>query len=92
MLFVLSVIAELLRQNPKFYYPFTRKFLLIVFSIDAELLQSSPIKDNILAILSITTGVASLLSLLALHFASPEFKPGWRMVSEYAMGKYSNLY
>ncbi|MBK6282541.1 MAG: DUF998 domain-containing protein [Draconibacterium sp.] len=43
---------------------------------------------NILAILSITAGVVSLLSLLALHFASPEFKPGWRMVSEYAMGKY----
>jgi hypothetical protein len=43
---------------------------------------------NILAVLSIITGVISLLSLLALHFASPEFKPGWRMVSEYAMGKY----
>ncbi len=43
---------------------------------------------NILAILSITAGVVSLLSLLALHFTSPEFKPGWRMVSEYAMGKY----
>ncbi len=43
---------------------------------------------NILAILSITAGVVSLLSLLALHFVSPEFKPGWRMVSEYAMGKY----
>ena len=53
MLFVLSVIAELLRQNSKFYYPFTRKFLLTVFSIDAELLQCSPIKDNILAILSV---------------------------------------
>jgi hypothetical protein len=42
---------------------------------------------NILA-LSILTGVTSLLSLLALHFTSPEFKPSWRMVSEYAMGKY----
>ncbi len=43
---------------------------------------------NILAVLSIITGVISLLSLMSLHFTSPEFKPGWRMVSEYAMGKY----
>jgi hypothetical protein len=43
---------------------------------------------NILVLFSITAGVVSLLSLLALHFTSPEFKPGWRMVSEYAMGKY----
>ena len=43
---------------------------------------------NILATLSIIAGAVSLLSLLALHFVSPEFKPGWRMVSEYAMGKY----
>jgi hypothetical protein len=43
---------------------------------------------NILATLSIIAGAVSLLSLLALHFTSPEFKPGWRMVSEYAMGKY----
>lgn len=53
MLFVLSVIAELLRNNPKFYYPFTRKFLLTVFSIDADLLQNSPIKKDILAILGV---------------------------------------
>ena len=38
--------------------------------------------------LSIITGLLSLLCLLALHFVSPEFKPSWRMVSEYAMGKY----
>lgn len=29
----------------------------------------------------------SLLSLLLLHFSSPEFDPSWRMVSEYALGK-----
>lgn len=44
-----------------------------------------------LAALSIIAGAISLLSLLALHFTSPEFKPGWRMVSEYAMGKYKWL-
>lgn len=43
---------------------------------------------NTLATLSIIAGVISLLSLLALHFTSPEFKPSWRMVSEYATGKY----
>lgn len=53
MLFVLSVIAELLRHNPKFYYPFTRKFLITLFSIDASVLEQSPLKSHILAILSV---------------------------------------
>lgn len=53
MLFVLSVIAELLRNNPKFYYPFTRKFLLTVFSMDAELLEKSPMRNQILAIVAV---------------------------------------
>jgi hypothetical protein len=42
---------------------------------------------NFVAVLSIISGVISLLSLLVLHFTSPEFKPSWRMVSEYALGK-----
>src|SRR5688500_17087613 len=46
---------------------------------------------NILALLSIIAGITSLLSLLALHFTSPEFKPSWRMVSEYALGTYEWL-
>ena len=46
---------------------------------------------NTLVILSILAGVLSLLSLLILHFTSPEFKPGWRMVSEYALGKFKWL-
>jgi hypothetical membrane protein len=46
---------------------------------------------NTLAVLSIIAGIISLLSLTALHFTSPEFKPGWRMVSEYALGKYEWL-
>lgn len=29
----------------------------------------------------------STLALIALHFASPEFAPSWRMVSEYANGR-----
>ena len=53
MLFILSIIAEILRSNPKFYYPFTRKFLITVFTIDSELLQGSTIKNDILAILGV---------------------------------------
>lgn len=53
MLYVLSVIAELIRENPKFYFPFTRKFLLTVFRIDYELLQKSSRSRDILAILSV---------------------------------------
>lgn len=36
------------------------------------------------------TGVA-LVALAALHVASPEFAPSWRMVSEYANGRYGWL-
>ena len=43
------------------------------------------------AILTITSGIISLLCLLALHFVSPEFKPAWRMISEYALGKHKWL-
>lgn len=40
------------------------------------------------AVLTIISGIISLLCLLLLHFTSPEFKPSWRMVSEYALGKH----
>jgi len=53
MLYVLSLIAELIRENPKFYFPFTRKFLLTVFRIDYELLENSTRKKDILAILAV---------------------------------------
>ena len=35
--------------------------------------------------------VATILSLLLLHFLSPEFDPSWRMVSEYALGNYNGV-
>jgi hypothetical protein len=38
--------------------------------------------------LILVTGATSLLCLLLLHFLSPEYHPGWRMISEYALGKY----
>lgn len=43
----------MLRSNTKFYYPFTRKFLITMFSIDAELLNKSPMRKQILAILAV---------------------------------------
>jgi hypothetical protein len=46
---------------------------------------------NTLAKLIIASSVLSLLCLLLLHFLSPEIKPSWRMISEYALGKYKNF-
>ena len=40
-------------------------------------------------ILAIGTSVAVLVLLFSLHILSPEFNPAWRMVSEYANGKYA---
>ena len=40
---------------------------------------------------TIVCGVISILCLLALHFTSTEFKPNFRMVSEYALGKHKWL-
>ena len=47
--------------------------------------------EALLAQLTILCGGLSLLCLLALHFASPEFGPSWRMISEYALGRHSWL-
>ncbi|MBK8349998.1 MAG: DUF998 domain-containing protein [Saprospiraceae bacterium] len=45
--------------------------------------------DNTLfAYSTIVFGAISVLCLLALHFTSTEFKPNFRMVSEYALGKH----
>lgn len=44
-----------------------------------------------LAKLIIASGGLSLLCLLLLHFLSPEFKPSWRLISEYALGRYKPL-
>jgi hypothetical protein len=40
------------------------------------------------AFVAIGAVAASLICLLLLHFVSPEFGPSWRMVSEYANGRY----
>jgi hypothetical protein len=44
-----------------------------------------------LAILTIALCALSIVCLIALHITSPEFQPSWRMVSEYALGKYKGL-
>jgi Protein of unknown function (DUF998) len=46
---------------------------------------------EILALLTIGSGMVSLFCLLVLHFISPEFHPSWRMVSEYALGKHKGV-
>lgn len=46
---------------------------------------------SIIAQLAMASGALSLVSLLALHFVSPEYQPSWRMVSEYALGKHKWL-
>lgn len=43
------------------------------------------------AILAIVSGALAVLSLAVLHVTSPEFHPGWRMISEYALGKHKWL-
>lgn len=40
---------------------------------------------------TISFGLISILCLLALHFVSAEFKPNFRMISEYALGKHKWL-
>lgn len=45
-------------------------------------------KTGIAARASVVAGITSLVSLAALHVLSPEFDPSWRMVSEYALGRY----
>jgi hypothetical protein len=40
---------------------------------------------------TIALGIIAILCLLALHFTSTEFKPSFRMISEYALGKHKWL-
>lgn len=47
-------------------------------------------KSIIPGIVMVTSGF-SLLCLFLLHFLSPEFESGWRMVSEYALGNHKWL-
>lgn len=53
MIYTLSVLAELIRANPKVYFPFTRKFLNNLFLIDENCLILSQHRRDILAILGV---------------------------------------
>jgi len=46
---------------------------------------------DILSPIVVVLSLLSLLSLFVLHFTSPEFKPSWRMISEYALGNHKWL-
>ena len=41
--------------------------------------------------IAVAGAAAALLSLALLHVVSPEFDPSWRMISEYATGKFGWL-
>lgn len=41
--------------------------------------------------LAVAATPAALILLAALHVLSPEFSPGWRMVSEYAFGRHADV-
>jgi hypothetical membrane protein len=45
----------------------------------------------LIANVSMISGILSLLCLLVLYLVSPEFEPSWRMISEYALGKYKYI-
>ena len=47
--------------------------------------------ESMLPTLAVAGAAAALAILAALHFASPEYDPAWRMVSEYALGKHGWL-
>jgi hypothetical protein len=53
--------------------------------------MESILSSALLAKLTLVSGALSLLCLLILHFVSSEYKPSWRMISEYAMGKHKWL-
>lgn len=44
--------------------------------------------SDLLALLILGTGFLSVFLLFLLHFLSPEYHPGWRMIREYANGKH----
>ena len=52
-------------------------------------ISSATTTSLVIARVAIGTSVAVLVLLAILHILSPEFNPAWRMVSEYANGKYA---
>ncbi|HEU0202629.1 MAG TPA: hypothetical protein VFR86_19630, partial [Burkholderiaceae bacterium] len=56
------------------------------------LAESAPVEWSTgAATIAIAAAAISAFCLIALHIVSPEFEVSWRMVSEYANGKYGWL-
>lgn len=54
--------------------------------------DSAPVAwTSVAATIAVAAAAASAISLLALHVLGPEFNPSWRMISEYANGRYGWL-
>jgi hypothetical protein len=62
------------------------KMMEKVISRDGTILSTDA--KSLAGRVSFTAAVLSLFSLAALHVLSPEFDPSWRMVSEYALGRF----
>ncbi|MBA4056205.1 MAG: hypothetical protein C0490_15930 [Marivirga sp.] len=58
------------------------------YKTNEVLLERSSGSKLLAARLSITAAAISIVALLSLHILSPEFGPSWRMVSEYANGRF----
>lgn len=55
-----------------------------------ELLSVDPTEiSGTAAVIAVVASVSALVFLGSLHILSPEFDASWRMVSEYALGRYS---
>jgi hypothetical protein len=53
--------------------------------------RSSADRDYLISLFALSSAAISIVALILLHFLSPEFEPSWRMVSEYANGKFEWL-
>jgi hypothetical protein len=79
---VLSIPDRLVRRSPE---PGTAR------GPNLEPTERRSVFTPFAATLAIAAAATSAIALLALHVLSPEYAPSWRMVSEYANGRYAWL-
>jgi hypothetical protein len=53
MMRVLCLVSQLINDNPKFRFPFNKKFVANLFLIDAELISTSHRKKEIMRVISV---------------------------------------
>ena len=68
MIFVLSLIAEMIKEVPKLKFPFTKKFVDKVFLLDQEFIKNSEHRKNIIAILSVLYENLSAQQAILKHY------------------------